>query len=147
MRYQIQDLIDNKLIQFNNTAGPNVITNPLPPHLEGNVNTISIVEERIPDFSSPSFPWKAMLWALAQESHIVLENIKTPGFDWESYSFYDSEDRHTLFDCGVLRAQVQSLANHGIIWIEREFVRMSDYMVASLCPQVPKQELAIALCQ
>ena len=58
----------------------NVITNPLPSHQERNVNVISIVEERIPDFSSISFPWKAMLWAL-EESHIVLENIVALGFD------------------------------------------------------------------
>ena len=33
----------------------------------------------------------------------------------------------------MLRAQVQSLANHGIIWIEREIVRRDDCMAASLC--------------
>ena len=72
LRHQIHDLIDNKLVQFDNKLvqfdniiGLNVITNPLPPHSEGNVNVISIMEERIPDFSSPSFPWKAMLRALA----------------------------------------------------------------------------------
>ena len=65
LRYQIQDLIDNKLIQFDNMVGSNVITNPLPPYPKGNVNAISIVEERILDFSSPSFLWKAMLWAQA----------------------------------------------------------------------------------
>ena len=32
LRNRIQDFIDNKLIQFNNAAGPNVITNFLPPH-------------------------------------------------------------------------------------------------------------------
>ena len=85
LRNRIQDLIDNKLVQFNNAAKPNVITNPLPPHQEGNVNAISIVEERIPNFSSISFLWKAMLWALAQESHIILENIGALGFDWEVY--------------------------------------------------------------
>ena len=74
LRHQIQDLIDNR-------TEPNVITNPLPPYSEGNVNAISIVEERIPNFSSPSFPQKAMLRALAQESHIVLENIGAPGFN------------------------------------------------------------------
>ena len=79
------------------------------------MNAISIVEERIPDFSSPLFPWKAMLRALAQECHIVLENIGAPGFDWEICSFYDSEDRHALFDCSMLRAQVQSLTDHGIV--------------------------------
>ena len=65
LRHRIQDRIDNKLVLFDNMARPNVITNPLPPHQEGNMNTLSIVEERIPNFSSPSFPWKAMLWALA----------------------------------------------------------------------------------
>ena len=62
-------------------VGLNVITNPLPSHQERNVNVISIVEERILDFSSISFPWTAMLWALAKESHIVLENIVALGFD------------------------------------------------------------------
>ena len=32
LRHRIQEFIDNKLVQFNNTANPNVITNPLPPH-------------------------------------------------------------------------------------------------------------------
>ena len=56
-----------------------------------------------------------MLWALAQESHIVLENIGAPGFDWEVCLFCDSRDQYALFDCRVLRAQVQSLVDHGII--------------------------------
>lgn len=75
-KLRIQDLIDNKLLQFENLPRLNVVTNPLPLHLEGNVNVISIVEEKVLDFSSPSFPWKAMLRALAQESHIALENIR-----------------------------------------------------------------------
>ena len=61
LRDCVQDLINNKLIQFDNANTPNIITNPLPPHQEGNVNAIITVEERVPDFSSPSFPWKAML--------------------------------------------------------------------------------------
>ena len=56
------------------------------------------------------------------------------GFDWEVYSFYDSKDKHTLFDYRVLRAQVQSLANHGIIWIKREVGWRNDCMATSLCP-------------
>ena len=32
LRHRIQDLIYNKLVQFDNTAKPNVITNPLPPY-------------------------------------------------------------------------------------------------------------------
>ncbi|KAL0004862.1 hypothetical protein SO802_012423 [Lithocarpus litseifolius] len=81
LRHRIQDLIDNKLVQFDNTARPNIITNLLPPHQEGNMNAISIMEERILDFLPPSFPWKAMLRALAQESHIILEKIGAPVFD------------------------------------------------------------------
>ena len=57
------------------------MTNPLTPHQEGNVNAIFIMKERILDFSSPSFPLKVVLWALAQESHIVLENVRALRFD------------------------------------------------------------------
>ena len=32
LRLQIQDLIDNKLVQLDNTAELNIITNPLTPH-------------------------------------------------------------------------------------------------------------------
>ena len=81
LRDCVKDLIDNKLIQFNNATTLNIITNPLPPHQEGNVNAIIIVEERVLDFSSSSFPWKAMLRALVQESHFNLKGIGTPGFD------------------------------------------------------------------
>ena len=58
----------------------------------------------------------------------------TPRFDWGICSFCDNGDRYALFDCRVLRAQVQSLANYGIIWIEREIVQKDDCMAASLCP-------------
>ncbi|KAK9997817.1 hypothetical protein SO802_017420 [Lithocarpus litseifolius] len=61
LRDRLQDLIDNKLIQFDNAVAPNIITNPLPPHQEGNVNAIIIVKERILNFSSSSFPRKATL--------------------------------------------------------------------------------------
>ena len=82
LRDCVQDFIDNKLIQFDNVVALNIITNPLPPHKEGNVNAaIIIVEERISDFSSPSFLWKAMLRALVQESHLDLKGIRTLGFD------------------------------------------------------------------
>ena len=75
LRYWIQDLINNKLIQFGNKVGLNVIPNPLPPHPDGNMNAITIVERGIPNFSIPTFLWKAMLRALAKESHIVRDNI------------------------------------------------------------------------
>ena len=81
LRDCVQDLRDNKLIQFDNAATLNIITNILPPHQEGNVNSIIIVEERISDFSSSSFPWKAMLRALVQESHLDLKGIGILGFD------------------------------------------------------------------
>ena len=64
LRDRVQDLIDNKLIQFDNAVALNIITNPLPPYQEGNVNAIITVEERVPNFSSPSFLWKAILRAL-----------------------------------------------------------------------------------
>ena len=102
LRDHVQDLIDNKLIQFNNVATSNIITHPLAPHKEGNVNAIITMEERVSDFSSSSFPWKAMLRALVQESHLDLKGVGTLGFDWGICSFCDSKDSHALFDCGVL---------------------------------------------
>ena len=84
LRYWIQDLINNKLIQFGNKVGLNVIPNPLPPHPDGNMNAITIVAGGILDFSPPpppTFLWKAMLRALAKESHIVQENIGALSFD------------------------------------------------------------------
>ena len=148
LRHRIQDLINNKLIQFDNAAGLNAMTNPLTPHQEGNVNAIFIMKERILDFSSPSFPLKAVLWALAQESHIVLENVRALRFDQEICTFCHSGDRHTLFNCRVLMEQVQSLANHGIIWIERKVIQKNDCMAASLYPtsaQVGTSHIAMTI--
>ena len=85
LRDRVQDLIDNKLIQFDNAIAPNIFTNPFSPCQEGNVNAIITVEERVLDFSSPSFPWKAMLRALVQESHLDLKGMGTLGFDWGIY--------------------------------------------------------------
>ena len=75
-----------------------------------------------------------MLQALVQESHLDFKGIGTSGFDWGICSFCDSEDRHALLDFRVLRAQMQSLVECGIIWIEREIMQRGDCMVASLCP-------------
>ena len=72
-----------------------------------------------------------MLQALAEECHIVLENVRALGFDWEICSFCDNGDRYALFDCRVLRVQVKSLAG-GIISIEREVMQRSDCMAAIL---------------
>ena len=47
LRDHVQDLIDNKLIQFNNAIASNIITNPLPPHQERSVNAIITVEEKV----------------------------------------------------------------------------------------------------
>ena len=58
----------------------------------------------------------------------------TLGFDWGIYSFCDNEDYHVLFECKMLRAQVKSLVERGIIWIEREMVQRDECMVASLYP-------------
>ncbi|KAL0009860.1 hypothetical protein SO802_004968 [Lithocarpus litseifolius] len=68
---------------------------------EGNVNAIITVKERVSDVSSPSFPWKAMLLALVQESHLDLKGMGNLGFDWGIF-FCDNEDSHALFDCKVL---------------------------------------------
>ena len=35
LRDSVQDLINNELIQFDNAAAPNIITNPLPPIRKG----------------------------------------------------------------------------------------------------------------
>ena len=78
LRDHIQDFIDNKLIRFNNAAALNITTNPLPPHQAGNMNAIITMEERVPNFSSPSFLWKAMLRALVQESHLDLKRYRNP---------------------------------------------------------------------
>ena len=98
------------------------------------MNAIITVEERVSNFSSPSFPWNAMLRALVQVGHLDLKGIGTSGFDWGIYSFCDNEDQRALFDSRVLQSQVLSLADHGIIWIERETVRRDDYMATNLCP-------------
>ena len=42
-------------------------------------------------------------------------SMETPRFDWGIYLLCDSEDSHALFNCKVLRAQMQSLAKYGII--------------------------------
>ena len=104
------------------------------------MNAIIIVEEKVSDFPPLFSPWKAMLRALVQESHLNLKGIGTPRFDWGTYSFCDNEDRHALFDCKVLRAQVQSLVKSSIIWVEREIMRKGDCMVASLCPLATQLE-------
>ena len=80
LRHQIQDFINNKLIQFDNMAGPNALSFASSSRRECECYLYSGRKDS--RFSHPfhSF-WKAMLWALAQESHIILENIGTLGFD------------------------------------------------------------------
>jgi len=81
-----------------------------------------------------------MLQALVQESHLDLKGMGTLRFDWGICSFCDGEDNHTLFNYKVLRAQVYSLAEPGIIWVEREIVQIGDCMAANLCPPTVQSE-------
>ena len=45
------------------------------------MNAIITMEERTLNFFLLSFPWKAMLQALVQESHLDIKGMGTPGFD------------------------------------------------------------------
>ena len=50
LKDSVQNVINNKLVQFDNAATPNIITNPLPSYLEGNMNAIITVEEKGSEF-------------------------------------------------------------------------------------------------
>ncbi|KAK9997865.1 hypothetical protein SO802_017468 [Lithocarpus litseifolius] len=106
LRDRVQDFIDNKLIQFDNAATPNIITNPLPPYQERNVNAIITVEERVLDFSSSSFPWKAMLRALVQENHLNLREgviIRMP----KSFPYEDNYCVPWKYDVSLISTQTR----------------------------------------
>jgi len=61
LRDHVPNLIDNKLIQFDNAAATNIITNPLPPYQEGNVNAIITVEERVSEATFHNFELVSMI--------------------------------------------------------------------------------------
>ena len=46
LKFKVQDLVDAKIISFT-PVGPNVQTNPMPPHAGATANAIEVVDEQI----------------------------------------------------------------------------------------------------
>ncbi|KAK9998177.1 hypothetical protein SO802_017780 [Lithocarpus litseifolius] len=114
LRHRIQDLIDNKLVQFNNTTRLNVIANPLRPRSERNMSAIFTVEERILGFSSPHSLGKPCLSRLIKSG--------------QCYTPEELEKRRKEIGKG----RVEPIRNMGTTEEAKEFlksIRKDDYIV------------------
>ena len=71
LRHRVQDLIDYGILKFEGL--PNITTNPLPNHPEGEVNMVEVEEEddRF-DLAGDQDSWKRLFHTLKEQGHITL---------------------------------------------------------------------------
>jgi hypothetical protein len=114
LRHRVQDLINHGILKFEGL--PNITTNPLPNHPEGNVNMIEIeeVDDRF-DLAGDQVSWKRLFHALKEQERITpLE--APPGPSTGDVCEYHSEARgHSLECCEEFRNKIANLAKKGLI--------------------------------
>ena len=74
LRHRVQDLIDYGILKFEGL--PNITTNPLPNHPEGEVNMVEVEEEddRF-DLAGDQDSWKRLFHTLKEQGHITLLEV------------------------------------------------------------------------
>ena len=70
LRHQVQDLIDHGILKFEGL--PNITTNPLPNHPEGDVNMVEVEEKDDQfDLADDEASWKHLFHTLKEQGHIT----------------------------------------------------------------------------
>uniref|UniRef100_A0A2N9H3N3 Retrotransposon gag domain-containing protein n=1 Tax=Fagus sylvatica TaxID=28930 RepID=A0A2N9H3N3_FAGSY len=125
LRHRVQDLIDHGILKFEGL--PNITTNPLPNHSEGNVNMIEIKGENnwFDLAGDEASSWKHLFHTLKEQGHITpLE--APPGPSTGDICEYHSGARgHSLECCEEFRREIASLTEKGLVRREEERPRGS----------------------
>ena len=108
LRHRVQDLIDHGILKFEGL--PNITTNPLPNHPEGNVNMIEIeeVDDQF-DLAGDQASWKRLFHTLKEQGHIApLEAPPRPSTG-DVCEYHSGARGHSLECCEEFKKEIASL--------------------------------------
>jgi hypothetical protein len=113
LKHLVQDLLDHRILKFEGV--PNIKTNPLPNHLEGDISAILVEEDDCIDFNAIQVPWKKLFYALKMQGYLgPAEACNEESFEGIcEYNF--SAQEHSLEDCKDFKKEVPILDERGII--------------------------------
>jgi hypothetical protein len=119
LRHRVQDLIDHGILKFEGL--PNITTNPLPNHPEGNVNMIEIEEEddRFDPANDPT-SWKHLFHTLKEQGHITSLEAPPGPSTGDTCEYHSGARGHSLECCKEFRKEIASLTKKGLVRREEE---------------------------
>jgi hypothetical protein len=107
-------LIDHGVLKFEGL--PNITTNPLPNHLDGNVGMIGAEEEDDKfDLAISQVSWRHLFHALKEQGYLTpLEALEGPS-DGDICKYHSGARGHSLECCKEFKKEVASLEERGLI--------------------------------
>uniref|UniRef100_A0A2N9ID85 Retrotransposon gag domain-containing protein n=1 Tax=Fagus sylvatica TaxID=28930 RepID=A0A2N9ID85_FAGSY len=114
LRHRVQDLINYGILKFEGL--PNITTNPLPNHPEGNVNMIEIEEaDSRSDLAGGQTSWKRLFRTLKEQGHITpLEAPPGPSIG-DVCEYHSGARGHSLECCEELKKEITNLTEKGLV--------------------------------
>ena len=114
LRHRVQDLIDHGILKFEGL--PNITTNPLPNHPEGNVNMIEIekVDGRF-DLADDQASWKHLFHTLKEQGHITPLEAPPGPLTRDVCEYHSGARGHSLECCEEFKKEIASLMEKGLL--------------------------------
>ncbi|KAK8978448.1 hypothetical protein V6N11_008759 [Hibiscus sabdariffa] len=109
----VEKLIKIGVVRFNDAAGPNVVGNPLPNHVEVGVNAImgdrgKKTKASVDEIKSPlSWVWKKMV-----EMGLITSPFKDDQNTPDGYCLYHNEQGHDIQECVDFKVLVQGMMDN-----------------------------------
>jgi hypothetical protein len=114
LRHRVQDLIDHGILKFE--VLPNITTNPLPNHPEGDVNMVEVEEEDDQfDLVNDQNSWKRLFHTLKEQGHITLLEAPPGPSIGDTCEYHSGARRHSLECCKEFKDEIASLTERGLI--------------------------------
>ena len=114
LRHRVQDLIDHGILKFE--GFPNITTNPLPNHPEGNVNMNEIeeVDDRF-DLTGNQASLKRLFHTLKEQGHITPLNAPLGPSTGDVCEYHSGARGHSLECCEEFRKEIADLTEKGLV--------------------------------
>uniref|UniRef100_A0A2N9GM77 Retrotransposon gag domain-containing protein n=1 Tax=Fagus sylvatica TaxID=28930 RepID=A0A2N9GM77_FAGSY len=114
LRQQVQDLINHGILKFEGL--PNITTDPLPNHPEGNVNMVEVEgKDDGFDLASGQASWKHLFHALKEQGYLTPLEAPAGPSKGDICEYHSGARGHSLECCEEFKKEVASLAKRGLI--------------------------------
>jgi hypothetical protein len=108
LKHRIQDLIDHGVLKFEGL--PNITTNPLPNHPEGDVNMVEIEE-----MGEERIAWRRLFYTLEKQRHITPLDAPPGPSTGDACEYHSGARGHGLECCKEFKKKVTDLMENGLV--------------------------------